>query len=65
MYQIFINGKQYFSLENTTPYFFRNVYVYNADPWAHPAKAIMNNYRFTNIPDGKLHVLFVTLAVFH
>lgn len=58
MFQVFMNGKQSFSIENTTPYYFQNVIVYNADPWHHAARVSIQNYKFINLQKSKsLHNL--------
>lgn len=56
-FQIFVNGKQEFSIENNTPLYFNDVTVYNGDPWYHPANAVIQNYQYRNLPTRKFCLL--------
>lgn len=52
LFTVKINGKQIHQMINRDARYFPNVKVYNGNPWRHPAKAIIKNLVYKNLPEG-------------
>ena len=44
-YQIYIDGKKVHEILNESPQTFNNVKYYASDPWYHPAKAFVTDFK--------------------
>ena len=47
IYSVYINDKEYHTVENTTPIYLYNVKVYASDPWNSTPKAKIRNFKFS------------------
>ena len=61
LFQMFINGKQIFSLVNRTPRVFRNVKYYAGDPWYKPANALIKNMKIVTYKHNSKWLLWLSL----
>lgn len=52
LYTIKMNGKQVYQTVNKDARYFENVYVYKSSPWRNPAKALIKNFIYSNLPGG-------------
>ena len=57
-FSIKMDGVQVFQQQNTDTRYFENVKVYKADMWYNPARALIKNLVYRNLPSGKFGKLF-------
>ena len=62
VYQIFVNGKLVHQKINKAPRSFRNVKPYAADPWHKPARAIIKQLKWRNLPYRSSKYIFANLS---
>ena len=56
-YSIHIAGKRVFHTVNSRARYYRNVKVYQSNPWTSQAKALIKNLAYGNLNHGKFYLL--------